>query len=82
MRLARKTGYMAWIALPVVYVILVVTFPVYWAIATAVVFVIASGLFTSKIVLGIESPKAIIGLSPVFGIGWLLFLWLLFGLAG
>jgi hypothetical protein len=80
--LTYKAGSMASGVLAVLYVVFLIRFPAYWAMATAVVFVIVSGLFTSKIVLGFQSPQAILGLSPVIGIGWLLFSWLLFRIAG
>ncbi|MGE5191835.1 MAG: hypothetical protein ACM3U2_04990 [Deltaproteobacteria bacterium] len=37
--------------------------------ATAVAFIIASGLFTTKIVPGFTNPVAAFGLLPVFGAG-------------
>lgn len=57
-------------------------YPDYWAVATGAVFVIASGLFTTKVVLSLENPWAEFGLAPIFGVGWLVFLWLLYRFAG
>jgi hypothetical protein len=79
---ARKAAMAAYVGFPVLYVIVLVRYPDYWAVATGIAFVLASGLLTSKIVLSLESPWAIIGLTPVFGGAWLGFLWLLFKLAG
>jgi hypothetical protein len=61
-KFAGKAAVLLWIAGPVVYVALLVRYPDYWAIATAIVFVILSGLFTTKIVLSLESPRAMFGL--------------------
>lgn len=79
-RYARNKFYLAWIAFPVGYAYVLVQYPEYWAIATGIIFVIASGLFTSKVLLGLEGPWAVIGLAPVFGTGWMVFFWLLFKL--
>jgi hypothetical protein len=80
--LGRKAGCLGWTVLPFAYVVAVVQYPDYWAIATGIIFVIASGLFTSKVILALENPWAAFGLAPIFGTGWILFLWLLFKLVG
>src|SRR5437764_900343 len=59
-------------------VLALVQFPEYWAIATGIVFIITSGLFTSKVLLGLEGAWAVIGMAPEFGVAWLAFFWLLF----
>ncbi len=64
------------------YAGILIQFPEYWAIATAVAFIIASGLFTTKIVLGFTNPVAALGLVPVFGAGWLILVWLMLKLMG
>jgi hypothetical protein len=76
-RFSGKATVLAWIAGPVAYVAVLVRYPDYWAIATAVIFVIVSGFFTTRIVLSLESVWATIGLIPVFGTGWLVLIWLL-----
>jgi len=80
-RLARWVAVRLWIAAPIAYCAALLYFPEYWAIATGAIFVIASGLFTTKVLLAIESPWGFC-LVPVFGAGWLLFLWLMFRVVG
>jgi len=79
---ASKAAVLAWIGAPAAYVGALLYFPEYWAVATGAIFVLGSGLFTTKVVLSLENPWAAFGLVPVFGTGWLLFLWLLLKLAG
>jgi len=78
----RKAAILAWIGAPAAYVGSLLYSPEYWALATGTIFVLASGLFTSKVLLSLENPWAAFGLVPLFGTGWLLFLWLLFRIAG
>jgi len=80
--LGRKASVLAWIGFPFAYVVALLQYPEYWAIATGIVFVVASGLFTGKVLLGLQSPWGVLGLAPIFGTGWLVFLWLLFKLMG
>jgi hypothetical protein len=61
---------------------ILIQFPEYWTIATAVAFIIASGLFTTKFVLGFTNPAAVFGLVPRFDAGWLILLWLMLKLMG
>jgi hypothetical protein len=79
---AKKAAVLGWIAGPPGYAGILIQFPEYWAIATALAFIIASGLFTTKIVLGFTNPMATFGLVPVFGAGWLIFIWLMLKLMG
>lgn len=78
----RKAMGLGLVGVPLAYVLLFVLCPDYWAVLTGVVFVLGSGLFTSKVLLSLENPWLEFGLAPVFGAGWLVFLWLLFKLAG
>ena len=81
-RFAGKAAVLAWVAAPVAYVAFLLRYPDYWAIATAIGFIIVSGYFTTRIVLSLESVWATIGLIPVFGTGWLVVVWLLLKLLG
>ena len=62
------------------YVALAVAYPTIWAALTAIVFVAALGLITSKIVFRIDNPLKMWCCTPLFGLGWLLFIWILFQL--
>lgn len=62
-----------WVALAMVY-------PLIWASINLVLIVIGAGLLTTKIVFGFERPMYVWGLTPVFGCGWVLFVWILFKL--
>jgi hypothetical protein len=77
----RKVAVLGWIGVPVLYGFLIVRYPEYWAIAIGIIVVIATGLFTTKIILGLENAWAAFGLAPLFGTGWLAFFWLIFRLA-
>jgi hypothetical protein len=79
---SRKAAILGWIAAPICYALLLVEFPEYWAIATGIIIVLATGLFTAKTIVGLENPWAVLGLTPLFGTGWLVLFWLLFKLAG
>jgi hypothetical protein len=80
--LSRKASVLAWIGFPFAYVVALLQYPEYWAIATGVVFVVATGIFTSKVLLGLQNAWPALGMAPIFGTGWLVFLWLLFKLIG
>lgn len=80
--LARKARTLALIGIPAAYLGTLLYYPQYWAVGMALIFVIASGLFTTKILLAFEKPWAAFGLAPVFGGAWLGFLWLLSKLFG
>lgn len=79
---ARKVAVMAWIAGPIAYAGSLLWFPDYWAVGTGIVFVLVTGLFTTKIILALENPWAAFGLAPFIGGCWLGLLWLLFRFAG
>lgn len=51
--------------------------PLIWAWITGALFVFASGLFTAKIFFNIQSTGLMWFLTPVFGLIWLLFFFLL-----
>jgi hypothetical protein len=51
--------------------------PDYLFIAAGIVFVLASGLFTSKVLLQLHNPWAAFGLAPLFGVGWAGLMWLM-----
>ena len=59
------------------YVVLAVSHPVIWAVATAVLFVLGAGLLTTRTVLRIESGLLMAVMTPLFGMCWLLFFYLL-----
>jgi hypothetical protein len=59
------------------YVFLIVYAPIVWACVTGAFFVLGAGLFTTRIVFRVESPARILFLTPVFGLIWLLFFFLL-----
>jgi hypothetical protein len=63
------------------YVALAMIYPTIWAILTGILFATALGLITTKIVLRIDNPRRMWCLTPLFGAGWLLLLWVLFWLA-
>jgi hypothetical protein len=54
--------------------------PLVWAVATAGLFVLGAGLLTSKIVLRIENKALMWAMTPIFGLLWLLFFYLLWTL--
>jgi hypothetical protein len=62
------------------YVALAVTYPTIWAILTGIAVASVLGLVTTKVVLRIDNPLKMWCLTPVFGVGWLLLLWILFQL--
>jgi hypothetical protein len=55
-------------------------YPVVAAVFTAVLLVLGTGLFTTKVIFCFENPRLAWGLAPVFGGGWLLLLWILWNL--
>ena len=59
------------------YVSLLAYAPLIWAVVTAGLFVLGLGLLSTKIILHIESPGLMWFLTPVFGMIWLLFFFLL-----
>ncbi len=79
---AKKAAVLGWIAGPAGYAGILIQFPDYWAMARAVAFIVVSGLFTTKIVLGSTNPLAAFGLVHVFGAGWLILVWLMLKLMG
>lgn len=61
-------------------VALAVLYPTIWAIVTTILLVAVLGLLTTKVVLRIDNPLKMWCWAPLFGLGWLLLLWLLFQL--
>ena len=51
--------------------------PDYLFIAAGIVFILVSGLFTSKVLLQLHNPLAAFGLAPLFGVGWAGLMWLM-----
>jgi hypothetical protein len=51
-------------------------YPLAWAVVTAGIFVLGAGLLTTKIVLRLENVALMWALTPVFGLTWLLALYL------
>ena len=64
------------------YVALSFAFPRIWAALTGMIFVGASGWFTARIVCGVERPMLLWTLTPLFGIGWLLIVWVVLAVQG
>lgn len=54
--------------------------PTIWAVVTTILLVTVLGLLTTKVVLRIDNPLKMWCWAPLFGLGWLLLLWLLFQL--
>jgi hypothetical protein len=59
------------------YVQLAIRYPLIWAGLTAALFVLGAGLLTTRIVLRCESVAMMCVLTPVFGLAWLLVLYIL-----
>ena len=70
----------AGVGLAVADAALAVFYPTIWAVFTTILFVLALGLLTTKVVLRIDNPLKMWCCAPLFGSGWLLFLWILFQL--
>jgi hypothetical protein len=79
---AAKAAFLGWIGAPAAYIFAILYYLEYWACATGAVFIIGSGLFTTKVVLSLKNPWAAFGLAPVFGAAWLILIWLFLKLAG
>jgi len=62
------------------YMALAITYPAVWAVLTMILFVGPLGLITAKVVFRIDNPLKMWCWTPVFGLGWLAFLWILFQL--
>jgi hypothetical protein len=62
------------------WLLLLVKYPIVWAVVTCVLLAVALGLFTTKVVFRFETPKEICGWTPLFGLGWLAIFWAIFKL--
>jgi|RhiMethySRZTD1v2_1073278.scaffolds.fasta_scaffold1252661_1 hypothetical protein len=45
--------------------------PMLWAIVTAIILMMAFGMFTAKSILGVGSTWTALGLAPLFGTAWI-----------
>jgi hypothetical protein len=59
------------------YVMLALNYPLIWAGVTGILFVLGFGLLTTRVLMHIESVALMWLLTPVFGLAWLLFFYLL-----
>ena len=75
-----KAASIACCVLPLAYAALMVQYPHLWAAGMLTLFVIASGVFTTRVLIGFEKTWQIVGLCPVFGGMWLMLGWLVYRL--
>lgn len=62
------------------YLALSQAMPMVWAVLNVVLLGLGFGLFTTRVLLGIENPRWFWPLSPVIGLAWLVLFWGLFQL--
>ena len=66
--------------LAVVYMAIAAMYPILGAALATIFLVVGLGLLTAKVVFRIDNPLKMWCWAPLFGFGWLLFLWILFRL--
>jgi hypothetical protein len=64
------------------YGMLAVSYPLVWAILTAITLLLLFGVFTGKFIFQIRDWRTLALMTPLFGAGWLAFLWLVLKVVG
>lgn len=67
-------------AIPAVYIGLILYSPLMWGIVTFVLFLFGSGYMTARFLFDIEERHRALRIAPLFGSIWCLFFWCLFAL--
>ncbi len=64
------------------YGILAVSYPLVWAILTAITMLLLFGVFTGKFIFQIHDWRTLALTTPLFGAGWFAILWLVLKVVG